>query len=606
MAISVLTRFTAAVIAVAMLTAGVSHAQVRSNWIGIAGTEEQWDEGDGGGGEGSNWAVGNPPENFQPSASFGEHGSISNAGIAVIDHSIATSPAGIRLAEDANSSGSLVIRSNGSISVFAGGGGNGLIVNGANGSGTGRLVLRDNIGSISAQGYTQNAISTLVAQLSSNSPASSFVSPVQLVDAISLNGTLRLERAPGSGFVAAAGSTWTIMEGASITGNFSNVEFDPAIVSNAGQVFSVSTAGNAVTVSAAQRLILQVDRFTGATTLRNPTGHATNIDLINYTISSTNTPLDSSDARWNSFSDDGSKPGWFEANPTANNLSELNPQGMLTMTPGNTHDFGTPFTANAGAALGTSRVNTAGASFQYQLPNGDFVDGIVEAVGRFNDLVLVVNPANGDATLQNQSGQSIELISYTISSTSGALLDSWTGLSGNSQPNWFKANPTGNNLSELNTMDSLLLGVGGEAELGIVWDTLGAQDLTFAYQTPLGDLLPGTVHFGALATVPTVLVGDYNDNGVVDAADYTVWRDNLSTSNVLINDPIGGTITTAQYEQWVNNFGAALGAGAGGVALGGTQSVPEPSALFFALSALIITAGNRSSRSYKLRCSCSV
>jgi hypothetical protein len=32
---------------------------------------------------------------------------------------------------------------------------------------------------------------------------------------------------------------------------------------------------------------------------------------------------------------------------------------------------------------------------------------------------------------------------------------------------------------------------------------------------------------GALSVISTVLAGDYNHNGIVDAADYTVWRDTL-------------------------------------------------------------------------------
>jgi hypothetical protein len=597
MAINVLTRFTAATsIAAAMLTAGVSHAQVRSNWIGAPAVEEQWDEGGVGSDVGTNWAVGNPPENFQPSASFGEHGSISNGGIAVIDHSIATSPAGIRLAEDGNSTGTLVIRNGGSINVQVGGGGNGLIVNGANGSGTGRLVLRDNLGAVNAAGYTQNSLSTLVAQLNGSS-ASSFANPLQIAGAISLNGTLRLERPTGSAFVAAAGNSWTIMEGASVTGSFSNVEFDSALATNAGQVFAVSTASNAVTVSVEQRLVLQVDRFTGGTKLVNPAGHATNISLINYTMSSPNSALDSSNARWKSFADDGTKPGWFEANPTATNLSELNPQGQLTIAPNTTHDFGTPFTANASAALGTSRVNTAGATFRYQLPTGQLVNAVVETVGRFNDLVLVVNPTTGATILQNQSGQALDMISYTISSASGALLTSWNGLQGGGQPNWFKANPTVNNLSELNSIASLALGVGGEANLGTLWNTLGARDLTFNYQTASGDFLPGTVFFGAKANVPAGLLGDYNGNGVVDAADYTVWRDALGQNVTAGSGADGsgnGVVDQADYNTWKANFGMMLGSGGG--SLSSTSMVPEPTTCWLMLFGVIAPLARRSAR----------
>jgi hypothetical protein len=66
------------------------------------------------------------------------------------------------------------------------------------------------------------------------------------------------------------------------------------------------------------------------------------------------------------------------------------------------------------------------------------------------------------------------------------------------------------------------------------------------------------------------VTGDYNDNGVVDAADYVVWRENQGTMNTLPNDNIGGTIGPNHYTQWRANFGKS----AGGSALG--NAVPEP------------------------------
>ncbi len=71
------------------------------------------------------------------------------------------------------------------------------------------------------------------------------------------------------------------------------------------------------------------------------------------------------------------------------------------------------------------------------------------------------------------------------------------------------------------------------------------------------------------------LAGDYNQNGIVDAADYTVWRDNLGApAGTLVNDVDGGVIGPAQYATWQSNFGAMLGSGSGAVG-----SVPEPSSL---------------------------
>ena len=583
----------AAIIGAALLAAGAVQAQTRTNWIGTVGVEAAWDQGNLGAGEGVNW-LSATSENFQPDRTFGgigEYGSISNGGIALVDHAITVSPTDIRLAQDAASTGTLVIRNGGSITVqeASGGDGDGAIANGFAGGGAGRLVLRDNIGAVNVQRYSQTAPSTLVAQLGSGS---SFTNPVQVSTQIVLGGTLRVERTPGSGFVASGGNMWTLFQGAPATGAFSTIDVDPALKSNAGQVFSVSTAGNAVKLSVDQRLVLEVDRFTGAANLRNPTGHATNISLIGYTLSSVTTPLESSNARWKSFADDAGKPGWFEANPTATNLSELSPTGSLTMNPGVSHDFGTPFTADTNAPLGTDRVNVGGASFNYQLPNGTQVDAAVEAVGRFNDLVLVVNPTTGSTLIQNQSGQSIEFISYTISSASGVLLP---GYAGSGRPNWFKANPTVNNLSELSTISSIALGAGGEVDLGLAWNTAGQQDLTFAYQLPTGTLLPGTVHFGAKAVISVGLLGDYNGNGVVDAADYVVWRNTLGTnvSNGTGADGSGnGVIDTADYGVWRAQFGSVAGAAAGvGTAL--SHAAPEPPACLLALVGMLLASVGR-------------
>jgi hypothetical protein len=78
-----------------------------------------------------------------------------------------------------------------------------------------------------------------------------------------------------------------------------------------------------------------------------------------------------------------------------------------------------------------------------------------------------------------------------------------------------------------------------------------------------------------LAAGITTVVGDYNGNGVVDAADYIIWRKNVGSSTVLPNDPYGGIIGATQYNTWVANFGEIAG-GPGGGSLG---IVPEPTGL---------------------------
>lgn len=75
--------------------------------------------------------------------------------------------------------------------------------------------------------------------------------------------------------------------------------------------------------------------------------------------------------------------------------------------------------------------------------------------------------------------------------------------------------------------------------------------------------------------------GDYNGNGSVDAADYTVWRDNLGlTGGATPSDGDGtgdGNVTSADYDYWKARFGTGAGSGA----LLGTV-VPEPASLVLA------------------------
>ena len=71
----------------------------------------------------------------------------------------------------------------------------------------------------------------------------------------------------------------------------------------------------------------------------------------------------------------------------------------------------------------------------------------------------------------------------------------------------------------------------------------------------------GSFDFSFLAVPP--LVGDYNGNGIVDAGDYTVWRDSIGQSGEgLAADGNRDLIVDVyDYQLWKDNFGSSLDLG---------------------------------------------
>ena len=94
--------------------------------------------------------------------------------------------------------------------------------------------------------------------------------------------------------------------------------------------------------------------------------------------------------------------------------------------------------------------------------------------------------------------------------------------------------------------------------------------------TPLDTTNPG-------AFIDTGMPGDFNDSNVVDAADYTIWRNNLGQpeGNLLNGNGNGGTIDATDYALWKTNFGAG-----GGALAGSGSAIPEPGTLLLAIMTL--------------------
>ena len=97
-----------------------------------------------------------------------------------------------------------------------------------------------------------------------------------------------------------------------------------------------------------------------------------------------------------------------------------------------------------------------------------------------------------------------------------------------------------------------------------------------------------------LVTNSVPLSGDYNKNHVVDAADYTVWRDSMGQSGYhLAADGNGdGVVDSLDREVWQSNFGKVWTATGGGSA----AAVAEPATWALALVAAAILLWQRPRR----------
>jgi hypothetical protein len=92
------------------------------------------------------------------------------------------------------------------------------------------------------------------------------------------------------------------------------------------------------------------------------------------------------------------------------------------------------------------------------------------------------------------------------------------------------------------------------------------------------------IRFG---TSPPAVAGDYNGNGVVDMADYVLWRNGGPLQNEVADV---GTVSAADYAAWRAAFGNTSGSGSGSSL--GSAAVPEPTTamLLIAATGMLVAA----------------
>jgi T5SS/PEP-CTERM-associated repeat protein len=120
--------------------------------------------------------------------------------------------------------------------------------------------------------------------------------------------------------------------------------------------------------------------------------------------------------------------------------------------------------------------------------------------------------------------------------------------------------------------------------LGAQFTILSAASVSGPFATEdfsaasLGNGLAWDVLYSATSVtlkVTAAIPGDYNNNGVVDSADFVVWRKSNNTATTLPNDSTPGT-SSADYAVWRAHFGQLPGSGSGAST---NAAVPEPASL---------------------------
>jgi hypothetical protein len=87
-------------------------------------------------------------------------------------------------------------------------------------------------------------------------------------------------------------------------------------------------------------------------------------------------------------------------------------------------------------------------------------------------------------------------------------------------------------------------------------------------------------------------MGDFNGDGMVDAADYVVWRATLGQSGALLAaDGNGnGQVDPGDYDVWTARLGQTIGSGATAAS---PAAVPEPAVLISFLPVIVVSIAGR-------------
>ncbi len=216
-----------------------------------------------------------------------------------------------------------------------------------------------------------------------------------------------------------------------------------------------------------------------------------------------------------------------------------------------------------------------------------------------------MNTVTGAVTLATSATTPFNIDHYALRSAGSALsTTNWNSLDdqnlgGGPNPGqgWEEADlSSSTRLGELFLLGQTGIVSGSPLTIGRAFNpaTFGSGmngDLTFEFGVAGEGKLTGQVIY--LNRIP----GDFTGNGAVDAADFTIWRDNLgaTTGPGLVADHSGpnghpdGVVNSFDYEAWRTNFGQSAPAAA--------TAVPEPSGWLLVIACSYVAASLRDAQS---------
>lgn len=222
------------------------------------------------------------------------------------------------------------------------------------------------------------------------------------------------------------------------------------------------------------------------------------------------------------------------------------------------------------------------------LPTIDFQNEIDDLATKWTTgpdgrLDLVIDRSSGSMTLHSPGSVPVSLAGMSFKSESGALDPSdWLSITENydadsSSPSvdpdddWLLFRSDSAELAEA-TLGEAILAPGQSIDLGAAFVLGAATDVVAEFADPIA-LDTNQIIVRYVNTSPAdLLPGDFNEDGVVDIADYTTWRDGLGQEISLPNEVTSiGRVTQEDYDVWLDNFGAQAGSST-------AFAVPEPAA----------------------------